>query len=89
MENDFLLILLFSSLNSEMKQTIPFFLGILKIRASHLELLLYFYTSISIYLLSSILRVSLYIFEIGNGLEWYGLAPSKKLNCKLSACFVS
>ena len=35
---DFLLILLFSSLKSDMKQSIPFFLGIIKVGAAYLEL---------------------------------------------------
>ena len=36
----FLLILLFSSLKSEMKRTVPNFLGIIKVGAAHMELVL-------------------------------------------------
>ena len=60
----FLLIILFSSLESELKRTVPFFLGIIKVGAARLELFLRFNTPIFINLLTSIFRVSLCILEI-------------------------
>ena len=72
--NGFLLILL-SSLKSEMKQTVPFFLGIINVGIYDS-----FETPIFTYLLASVLRVSLSIFGIGNGFVWYGWATSKSSN---------
>ena len=43
-DEGFLLILLLSSLKSEMKWLVPFFLGIIKVGASHSELYLHFNT---------------------------------------------
>ena len=45
--------------------------------ATGLELFLQFNTPIFINMLTSVLRVSLWILGIGNGLAWCGLAPSK------------
>ena len=42
MENGVFLILLLSCLKSEMKQTVPFFLGIINVGATHSELFLHF-----------------------------------------------
>ena len=66
----FLLILLLSSLKSEMKQTVPFFWGITNLEASNLELFSRFTTAIFINLLTSVLRVSSCILGIGKGLAW-------------------
>ena len=52
--NGFLLILLFSSLKSEMKQIVPFFLGIKNLGAAHLELCLLFKTAVFTNILTSI-----------------------------------
>ena len=51
--NGFLLILLLSSLKSEMKRTVPFFLGIINVGAAHSELFLRFKTPIFTNLLTS------------------------------------
>ena len=56
----FLLMLLLSSLKSEMKRIVPFFLGIIKVRAAHLELFSRFYTAMFIILLTSILEFFVY-----------------------------
>ena len=64
----FLLILLLSSLKSDMKQIVPLFLGIIKVGAAHLELFFCFYAHIFIDLLTSVFIVSLCILEIGKGL---------------------
>ena len=60
-----------------MKQIVPFFLGIIKIGATYLGLLLRFNTLMFIDLLTSNLKVSLFILGIGKGLVWYCLAHSK------------
>ena len=73
----FLLILLLSSLKSEMKCTVPLFLEIIKVGAAHLELFLRLNTAIFINLLTYIFTVSSCILGIGKGLAWYGLAPYK------------
>ena len=61
--NGFLLIFLFSFLKSEMKRTVPFFLGIIIVGAAHSELFLRFKTPIT-YLLISVIRVSSCAFGI-------------------------
>ena len=69
----FLLILLFSSLNSEMKQTIPLFLEIIKVGVAHLELFLRFNTPIFINLLNSFFKVCLCILKLEkvcHGMFW-------------------
>ena len=73
----FLLILLFSSLKSEMKRTVPFCSVIIKVGAAHLELFLRYKIPMFIIRLTSVLKVSSCILGIGNDLVWYGLAPSK------------
>ena len=73
----FLLILLLSSLKSEMKLTVPFYFGIIKVEAAHLDLFLRFNTPMYINLLTSVFRVSSCILGNGIGLVWYGLDPSK------------
>ena len=65
--NGLLLILLLSSIKSEMKQTVQFFLGIINVRAIHSELFLHFKTPMHTYLLPSVFRVSSCTFGIGNG----------------------
>ena len=75
--NGFPLILLFSCLKSEMKLKAPFFLGIINVGASHSELFLRFKSPVDTNLLTSVFRVSLCTFGIGNSLAWYGLAPSR------------
>ena len=60
-----------------MKGTVPFFLGIIKVEASQLELFLRLNTPMFINLLTSVFRVSPYILGIGKCLAWYGLAPFK------------
>ena len=75
--NGFLFILLFSSLKSEMKQIVPFFLGIINVGASHSKLFIGLKTPMLTNLLTSVYRVSSCIFGIGNGLAWYSLAPSR------------
>ena len=60
-----------------MKQTVPFFLGIIKVRATHSELFSHFNTPMFINILTSIFRLSSFILGIGKGLAWYGLDPSK------------
>ena len=47
---------LLNSLKSEMKQTVPLFLEIMKVGASHLDLFLRFNTSMFINLLTSVLE---------------------------------
>ena len=64
----FLLIILLSSLKSEMKRTVPFLLVIIKVGAAHLELFLRFNTPMFINLLTSVFRVSSCILGIGKGL---------------------
>ena len=59
-----------------MKQTSPFFLGIIKVGATHMELFLRFNTPIFTSLLTFVFRFSLCILGIENGLVWYFLAPS-------------
>ena len=59
---DFLLILLFSSLKSEMKRTVPFFWGIIKVGMFTFQ-----YTCVDF---------SLYILGIGSSLACFGLASS-------------
>ena len=76
----FVLILSLSFLKLEMKQTIPFFLGIIKVGAVQLELLLHFNTPMFTNLLSPFFRVSSCTSGIEKGLAWYRLAYSKKLN---------
>ena len=66
-ENGLLLILLLSSLNSEMKQTVPSFLDIIHVGAGHSELFLRFKTPMFTNWLTSVLIVSSYTYEIGNG----------------------
>ena len=68
-----LLILLFSSLKSEMKRTVLYFLGMIKVGASHLDLFLRFDTTIFINVVTSVLRVSLCILGIGKDLTLYGV----------------
>ena len=75
----FLSNLIFNSLKSEMKQTLPFFLGIIKVEAAHLALFLLLSTSLLIHLLTSVFRLSLCILRIKNRLIWYGLATSTSL----------
>ena len=79
LERDFLLILLFSSLNSETKQTVPFILGIIKVGASLSELFLRFNTPMFTTLLTSVFRFSSCILGIGKGLARHCLAPSQSL----------
>ena len=73
----FLLILLLSSLKSETKRTVLFFLGIIKVGAAHSELVFRFNIPMLINLLTSIFSVFSCIIGIGKGFAWYGLAPSK------------
>ena len=61
--NGFLLILLLSSLKSEMKRTVTFFLGIKNIDAAHSELLVFLKTSMFTNLRTSVLKA-------GIGLAW-------------------
>ena len=68
--------MLLSSLTSEMKQIVPFFVRIMELGASHLKLFLHIHTSMFINLLTFVFRVS-HILGIGNGLAWYDFAPSK------------
>ena len=75
--NGFLLILFFSSLKSEMKQTVSFLWGIINVGAAHSELIVRFKTLMIINVIASIFRVSSCTFGIGNGLAWYSLAPSR------------
>ena len=67
---DSLLLILFKSLKSEMKQTVPFLLGVINVGAAHSELFLYFETPLFTNLLISVFRVSSWIFGIENGLAW-------------------
>ena len=100
--NGFLLILLLKSLKSlksEMKRTVPLYQGIKKVGAVHSELFLRFKTPMLTNLLTSVLLVSTFTFRIGNGLAWYGLAPSRSsilypvpvwfpnVQSNLSSCF--
>ena len=87
-EKGFLLILLLSSLKSEMKRTVPFISGIIKVGATYLILFLRFNTPIFINLLTFVFKVSLCILGIGKGLAWYGLFPSKNSISELKNCLV-
>ena len=69
--NGFLLILLLTSLKSEMNPTVSFFFGVINVGAAHSELFLRFKTPTNVYL-TSVLRVSSYTYGIGNGSAWYG-----------------
>ena len=60
----FFLILIFSSLKSEMKRAVPSFLRIIKVEAAHLELFLRFNTPMFVYLLISVFRASSCILGI-------------------------
>ena len=67
MVNGFLLILLLSSLKSDMKRTVAFFLEILNVGAAHSELFSRFKTPMFTNQLTSVFRVSSCTFGIGNG----------------------
>ena len=70
----FLLIFLLSSLKSEIKQTIAFILGVIKVGAAHLELILHFYTPMFINLLTIVFRVSsciLGIEKVWHSMAWF------------------
>ena len=64
--NGFLSILLIASLKSEIKQTVPFFFGIINVGVAHSDK-----TPMNTNILTSILRVYLCTFGIGNGFTWY------------------
>ena len=81
--NRFLFSFLLSSLISEMKQTVPFFLGILNVGTAHSELFLHFKTSMFTNLLNFVIRVSSCTFGMGNGLTWYGWDSSRSSILKL------
>ena len=68
MGKGFLLILLFSSLKSDMKRTVPFFLGIIKVGAAHSERLTHLRTPIFTSLSTSFLKVPSCTLGIGKGL---------------------
>ena len=61
-----------------MNRTIPFFLGIINTGAAHLEIFLHFKIPMFTNPLTSVFRVSSCTFGFGNGLAWYGLAPSRR-----------
>ena len=60
-----------------MKQTFPFFLGIINVDAAHLELSLCFKIPMFTNLSTSVFRVSSCTFGIGNGLAWYDWASAR------------
>ena len=71
MGNGFLLILLLSSLQIQMKQIVLFILKIIIVGAAYFELFSRFKTSMYTNLLTSVLRVSSCAFGMGNDLVWY------------------
>ncbi len=74
--NGLLIILLLSSLKSDMVRTVISFLGIMNVGAAHSDDDCFFSTPIDTNLLISFIRVALCICAIGYGLPWNGLAPS-------------
>ncbi len=78
--NGFLTSLLFSSLKSVRKRTVPFFFGWMKDGAAHSDDNCHSNTPNSMRRLISFIMVSLWTFGIGNAQPWYFLAPS--LNSK-------
>ena len=54
-----------SFIKSEMKRTLPFYLGIIKVGAAHMKIFLPFNTPIFIDLLTSVFRVYMCILGIG------------------------
>ena len=62
----FVFIVVLSSLKSEINLTVPLFLGIIKVWAIHWLSSIFFNTPI----LTSLLRVGLWILGIGKGYEW-------------------
>ena len=79
MGNSFFSILLLSSLKSDIKWTLPFFLGIINVGAAHCELCLLFIKPMFTNLFSSVVRVSSCTFGIENDLARYSWAPSWSL----------
>ena len=75
--NGILLVLLLSSLKSEMKQTFSFFLGIINVGTAYSELFSCFKAPMFTNLLTSFLRVYLCTFGIGNGFACCYWAPTQ------------
>ncbi len=78
-EIGFLTIHLFTSLKSLTNHTVWFCYGNINEGKAHLGSGCHFSTSYSHSLCTSFFRVSLWAFGVGNGLPWYGFAPSFSL----------
>ena len=77
--NGFLTIRLFTSLKSLTNRTVWFCFGTMNEGKAHSDSGCHFSTPNSHSLCTSFLRVSLWAFGVGNGLPWYGFAPSFSL----------